>query len=126
MSLPKTAVLIIFLHVGAALPALAEQRMVSLGERRIAVYCDGKLARLPTVILVPAGGRTAKDWDAVQPEGASFTRVRSYDHANFGQSDRAPVRLQSVDEVVSDLHEWLQHSGEKGPFVVVSHSNSGI
>ena len=126
MRLHRTAVLTILLHLATALPALAEQRMVSVGERRIAVYCDGELARFPTVILVPAGGRTAKDWDTVQTEVARFTRVCSYDHANFGQSDRAPVRLQTVDEVVDDLHAWLQASREKGPFVLVSHSNSGI
>jgi pimeloyl-ACP methyl ester carboxylesterase len=100
--------------------------MLSVGERRIAVYCDGELTTFPTVILVPAGGRTAKDWDRIQPDVARFTRVCSYDHANFGRSDRAPVRLQSVDEVVEDLHAWLQASREKGPFVLVSHSNSGI
>ena len=113
MRLHRTAVLTILLHLATALPALAEQRMVSVGERRIAVYCDGEMARFPTVILVPAGGRTAKDWDTVQPEVARFTRVCSYDHANFGQSDRAPVRLQTVDEVVDDLHAWLQASREK-------------
>lgn len=100
--------------------------MVSVGDRRIAVYCDGEATRLPSVILVPAGGRTSKDWETIQPEVARFTRVCSYDHANFGQSDRAPVRLQSVDEVVDDLGAWLRASDEKGPFVLVSHSNSGI
>jgi pimeloyl-ACP methyl ester carboxylesterase len=67
-----------------------------------------------------------KIWETVQPGVASFTRVCSYDHANFGQSDKAPVKLQSVDEVVDDLHAWLQASGEKGPVVLVSHSNSGL
>ena len=110
----------------AALPALAEQKMITIGARRIATYCDGEPSQLPMVILIPAGGRPAKDWDPVQPEVARFTRVCSYDHANTGQSDRAPVPLQSVDEVVDDLHSWLEASHEKGPFVFVSHSNSGI
>jgi pimeloyl-ACP methyl ester carboxylesterase len=52
--------------------------------------------------------------------------VCSYDHANFGASDKAAVPLQSVDEVVNDLHVWLQASSEQGPFVLVSHSNSGF
>jgi pimeloyl-ACP methyl ester carboxylesterase len=100
--------------------------MISVGDRRIAVYCDGKAGDLPTTILVPAGGRTAKDWSTVQPAVSYFTRVCSYDHANFGASEKAPVPLQSVDEVVGDLHAWLQASREQGPFVLVSHSNSGI
>jgi len=106
--------------------AFGEQRMISIGDRRIAVYCDGKTGRTPTVILVPAGGRSAKDWATVQTAVSGFTRVCSYDHANFGASEKAPVPLQSVDEVVNDLHAWLQASGEKAPFVLVSHSNSGI
>jgi pimeloyl-ACP methyl ester carboxylesterase len=106
--------------------AFGEQRMLAIGDRRIAVYCDGKSSRTPTVILVPAGGRTAKDWSSIQTAVSDFTRVCSYDHANFGASDKASVPLQSVDEVVDDLHGWLDASGEKGPFVLVSHSNSGI
>lgn len=114
------------LCLAAAFPVTPDQRLISIGERHISVYCEGEPTRLPTVILVPAGGRTAKDWETVQPEAARFTRVCSYDHANFGRSGQAPARLQSVDEVVNDLHAWLQASGEKAPFVMVSHSNSGI
>ena len=85
--------------------ASAEQRMIRIGDRRLAVYCDGEAARSPTVILIPAGGRTAKDWAPIQPAVSTFTRVCSYDHANFGETDKAPVQLQSVDEVVDDPHE---------------------
>src|SRR5256885_16469631 len=63
--------------------AFGEQRTISIGDRRIAVYCDGETVRTPTVVLVPAGGRTAKDWATVQTAVSGFTRVCSYDHANF-------------------------------------------
>ena len=112
--------------LATAIAAFGEQRMISVGDRRLAVYCDGKPAHSPTVILIPAGGRAAKDWEKVQPAVSSFARVCSYDHANFGASDKAPVKLQSVDEVVNDLHGWLKASGERGPFILVSHSNSGF
>lgn len=119
------------LLVGAGLlatsvAAFGEQRMISIGDRRLSVYCDGEVARLPTVVLIPPGGRTAKDWATIQPAVSNFTRVCSYDHANFGESDKAPVKLQSVDEVVDDLYGWLKASGEKGPFILVSHSISGF
>jgi pimeloyl-ACP methyl ester carboxylesterase len=52
--------------------------------------------------------------------------VCSYDHANCGESDEASVKLQSVDEVVDDLHAWLTGSAEKGPFILVGHSSSGF
>src|SRR5438105_15590572 len=104
--------------LGTSITSLGEQRMISIGDRSISVYCDGKSERFPTVILVPAGGRTAKDWSTVQPKIAAFTRVCSYDHASFGASDKAPVPLQSVDEVVDDLRAWLQAAREQGPFVL--------
>jgi pimeloyl-ACP methyl ester carboxylesterase len=110
----------------ASIAAFSEQRMIGIGDRRLSVSCDGEAARSPTVILIPAGGRTAKDWATIQPAVANFTRVCSYDHANFGANDKAPVKPQSVDEVVDDLHPWLKASGEKGPYILVSHSNSGF
>src|SRR5258708_39422180 len=112
--------------VATSIPALGEQRMVSIRDRRISIYCDGKARPSPTVILIPAGGRTAKDWSTIQPAVSSFTRVCSYDHANFGASDKGPVKLQSFDEVVDDLHGWVKASGEKKPFILVSHSISGF
>jgi pimeloyl-ACP methyl ester carboxylesterase len=106
------------------LSALAEQRMISIGDRRIATYCEGQGS--PAVILIPAGGQTAKDWASVQPQIAAFTRVCSYDHASKGASDKAPVPLQTPDQVVDDLHAWLQAAGEKPPYVLVGHSSSGM
>ncbi len=112
--------------LAASVSAFGEHKMISIGDRLLSVYCDGEAGRSPTVVLIPAGGRTAEDWATIQPPVSSFTRVCSYDHANFGVSDKAPVKLQSVDEVVDDLHGWLKASGEKGPFILVSHSNSGF
>src|SRR5713226_3883521 len=86
--------------LATSIAAFGEQRMIRVGDRRLSVYCDGEAARSPTVVLIPAGGRTAKDWAMVQPPVSNFTRVCSYDHATFGESDKAPVKLQSVDEVV--------------------------
>jgi pimeloyl-ACP methyl ester carboxylesterase len=100
-------------------------RMISVGDRRIAVYCVGEAKPLPTVILIPGGGRSAEDWAKVQPAVASFTRVCSYDPANLGASDKVPGN-RSADDAVADLHAWLKASGEKGPFILVGHSISGI
>ncbi len=123
----RRLLLISLVLVASARVASAQQpRMVSIGDRRLAVYCDGEPARVPTVILIPAGGGTAKDWAQVQPTVSTFARVCSYDHANRGASDKAPVQLQSVDEVVDDLRAWLDASNEKGPFIIVAHSIAGL
>lgn len=121
--------MILLIGIGLLFPTITasgEQNMISIGDRRLAVYCDGEPGHSPTVILIPAGGRTAKDWAKVQPAVSSFARVCSYDHANFGNSDKAPVELQSVDEMVDDLHAWLRASGEKEPFILAAHSIAGI
>jgi hypothetical protein len=60
------------------MPGLAsaqQPRMISIGERRVAVYCEGQATRSPMVILIPAPGRTAKDWEKVLPAVAKFARV---------------------------------------------------
>ena len=67
-----------------------EQRMIAVGERKIAVYCDGKSGGNPTVILVPAGGRTAKDWATIQPR---FPNSHGYAATTTRISARA-IRLQ--------------------------------
>jgi len=84
--------LTLLIGVGLLTPsfaAFAEQSMISIGDRRLSVYCDGQAAGSATVVLIPAGGRTAKDWATIQPAVSSFARVCSYDHANFGASDKA-------------------------------------
>lgn len=102
-----------------------QPRMVSVRDRRIAVYCEGEAGRAPTVILIPGGGRAAEDWAKVQPAVASFARVCSYDPVNIGASDKVSGN-PSADDAVADLHAWLMASGEKGPFILVGHSISGI
>ena len=62
----------------------------------------------------------------MQPAVSTFTRACSFDPANYGESDKAPVKLLSVDELVDDLHGWLKAAGEKGPFILVSHSIAGF
>ncbi|MGH9838726.1 MAG: alpha/beta fold hydrolase [Blastocatellia bacterium] len=112
------------------MPCLAsaqqQPRKISIGDCSIAVYCEGKATRSPTVILIPAPGRTAQDWEKAQPAVAKFARVCSYDHANFGASDKAAAYPQPMEEAVDDLQAWLKASGEKKPFILVGHSGSGI
>ena len=101
--------------------------MISLGDRRLSIDCDGQAGSTKaTVVLIAGGGRTAKDWAKVQPAVSSFARVCGYDRAGLGKSDKAASKLQSVDEIVDDLHNLLKASGEKGPFILVGHSTAGF
>jgi len=111
--------------LAASMAAFGEHRMISLGDRRLSIDCDGE-AGSATVVLMAGGGRAAKEWAKVQPAVSKFTRVCSYDYAGFGESDKAASKIQSVDEVVDDLHALLEASDEKRPFILVGHSVAGI
>lgn len=113
-------------HNETAVAQPRQPKMIRVGERRFAVYCDGVAGHAPTVILIPGGGRFAQDWAKVQPAVAGFARACSYDPANFGASDKATSAPQPIEEAVDDLHAWLKASGERGPFILVGHSISGI
>ena len=106
--------------------AFGQQRLVSIGDRRLSIDCAGPSApQRATVVLIAGGGGTAKDWARVQPEIAVFAHVCSYDRAGFGDSDKTAQR-QSADEIVEDLHALLGASGEKKPYILAGHSMGGI
>jgi pimeloyl-ACP methyl ester carboxylesterase len=107
------------------LPASAQQQLVSIGDRRISIDCQGTVGARATVILMAGGGRTAKDWEQVQPTLAREARVCSYDRAGLGTSDKTD-RLQSAVAIVEDLRALLTAAGERGPFILVAHSIAGI
>jgi len=111
-----------------SLPACREHnRMISVGHRRLSIDCDGNVGSAKaTVVLIAGGQRTAKDWSKVQPAVSSFVRVCSYDRAGLGKSEKAGSEVQSVDEIIDDLHTLLKAAGEKAPFILVGHSVGGL
>ena len=106
--------------------AFGQQRLISIGERRLSINCAGQpAAQRATVILISGGGGTSKDWARVQPDIARFVRVCSYDPADLGDSDKTTQR-QSAEEMVEDLHALLNASGEKKPYILVGLSMGGL
>jgi pimeloyl-ACP methyl ester carboxylesterase len=121
---PLTRLLLFALLISAP-AALAEHRLVSVGDRRLSIDCEGDRSRKGTVVLLAGLGRTAQDWAKVQPAVSGFVRVCSYDRAGSGDSDKVD-HPQSIDEIVADLHKLLRAAGEKGPYLLVGHSIAGI
>ena len=105
--------------------AAAEHRLVSIGDRRLSIDCDGDRSQRETVVLIAGQGRTSQDWARVQPAVSGFARVCSYDRAGSGESDKVD-QPQSIDEIVDDLHRLLNAAGEKAPYILVGHSIAGI
>ena len=52
--------------LATSITAFGDHRLISLGDRRLSIDCDGEVSSA-TVVLIAGGGRTAKDWVKVQP-----------------------------------------------------------
>jgi len=98
-------------------------RRIDIGGRKLHLYCTGK--GTPTVVLLAGAGAFSIDWALVQPRVAEKDRVCSYDQAGLGWSDPGPAD-ETVKQTISDLHALLRAAGEKGPYLLVGASVSGI
>jgi pimeloyl-ACP methyl ester carboxylesterase len=98
-------------------------KLVMVDGHQMHINCTG--AGSPTVVMDAGLGGWSLDWSAVQPHIAQFTRVCSYDRAGLGWS-KAGANPGDAQQAVADLHTLLVNSGERGPFVVVGHSNGGL
>jgi len=111
----KLTQFLLFTLLTTAAAARAEHQLVSIGDRRLSIDCDGGRSHSATVVLIAGLGRTAQDWAKVQPAVSRFARVCSYDRAGLGESDKVD-QPQSIAETVADLQ----------PYILVGHSIAGI
>lgn len=98
-------------------------RMVDVGGRRLHLLCVG--AGSPTVVFESGLGEGSYAWALVQPAVGRQYRACSYDRSGIAFSDPDPAP-RSVAGLVSDLHELLGRSGERGPYLLVGHSLGGL
>jgi len=97
-------------------------RLVDVGGYRLKINCMGTGS--PTVILESGLGDILTEWQGVQTEIATFTRVCSYDRAGYGSSNASPLPRTS-SQISRELHTLLQNAGEHAPFLLVGHSFGG-
>ena len=91
---------------------------VDLGAESLYLTCKGEGA--PIVILESGSlGMTTADWNGVQDQVATFTRVCSYDRANVGKSGPAPGP-RTVQQMADDLNALLTSARVPGPYVLAS------
>jgi len=98
-------------------------QLIDISGRKLHVNCVGTGS--PTVVMEAGGGGTSLDWSLVQPDIATTTRVCTYDRAGAGWSDPGPMP-RSPQHVVDDLIALLDASEPGGPYVLVTHSDSGL
>ena len=92
--------------------------------RRLHMVATGLSSGGPTIVLEAGGSLTSSAWAWIQPQLSRYTRVVSYDRANYGWSD--PVTRQpSASTVNTDLHKALMAADIPGPYLLVGHSIGG-
>jgi pimeloyl-ACP methyl ester carboxylesterase len=102
----------------------APGEMVEVGGYGLHLYCTGRGAGSPTIVMDSALGGTVLDWQLVQPELAESTRVCSYDRAGMGWSE-AGAQPRTSRLIARELHTLLGNAGVEGPYVLVGHSFGG-
>src|ERR1700723_2725025 len=93
---------------------------VDIGGRTLNILCSG--AGAPPVIFESGG--PGLEWEAFQPEAATFTQACWYDRAGEGWSDPGPFPRTS-NAIAKDLHELLKRAGVP-PYVFAEASFGGL
>ena len=101
----------------------ASARLVDVGGYRLHIACSGLGS--PTVVLESGLANRSADWDIVQPQVASLTRVCSYDRAGIGWSDNGPEPREPL-RIASELRTLLARADVPGPYVLAGHSFGGL
>jgi pimeloyl-ACP methyl ester carboxylesterase len=89
------------------------------------VDCRGQASDRPTVILESGAFGSAADWDLVLDDLARGGRACAYDRAGIG---RSPPRTggPGVTAIAQELKGLLDQLGERGPVILVGHSNGAL
>lgn len=103
----------------------APGNIVDIKGNNLHIYSTGvKTDSLPTIVLEAGGGMCSADWQLVQNNVSSITRVCSWDRPGYGWSEMTDYPRTSL-VAVKELHELLIKNGEKSPYLLVGHSYGG-
>lgn len=122
--------LIVVAALTAPLVALTAQTaqpgaLVSVGEHRLFIACDGARSGRPTVVFEAGGGGTSEEWAAVRTRLGQDVRACAYDRAGLGRSEAGP-QPRTLRQEAFELHALLRAAGEAPPYVLVGHSIGGL
>jgi pimeloyl-ACP methyl ester carboxylesterase len=96
---------------------------VTVGPHQISFTVQGSGG--PPVVIEPAFGGTAEQWQDIAAALATQTTVMTYDRAAYGASSRARDR-RTPSQIARDLHGVLDAAGIARPLVLVGHSYGGV
>lgn len=96
---------------------------VQVGRHRLAATVFGQGA--PAVVVEPAFGGCAEDWEKIAETLAGETTIVTYDRAPYGASSAARDK-RTPHDIAADLDGLLGKLRVTGPLVLVGHSAGGI
>src|SRR5512146_272351 len=96
---------------------------IRVGRHRLAATVCGRGA--PTVVIEPAFGGCAADWEPIAERLAGETTVVLYDRAPYGASSVARD-ARTPRDIAADLDGLLGQLGVTGPLVLAGHSAGGV
>ncbi len=120
-----TAALIAILTLLAGCARAQGQPLPQAKAAELHVDCRGESSASPTVILESGAFGSAADWDLVLDDLARSGRACAYDRAGIG---RSPPRTggSGVAAIAQELRGLLDRLGERGPVILVGHSNGAL
>ncbi len=130
---------IIILTFVLLLAALSINQNVALTRTRKLFPARGKLIKVeghfmhidcqgdgsPTVVIDAGNSSFSVEWALIQQKLSQVTRVCTFDRPGYGWSEPGPLPRDGA-QIVSELRQLLQASGEKGPYLLVGHSLGGV
>lgn len=114
--------IVILLLISIACSKKPEDRFIDIRGRRQHLIDMGE--GIPVVVFVNGFGDRARTWMHVQPKVAKLTRTISYDRPGLGESEALSAN-RSLDTLVFELNQILQHENAEAPYVLVGHSMGG-
>jgi pimeloyl-ACP methyl ester carboxylesterase len=98
-------------------------RLVDVGGYRLHIVCAGESR--PPIVICPALGATAAEWQDVQSRVSRETTVCAYDRAGLGYSDLEAGRRTTV-RMAEELHALLHGADVLPPYVLAGRSIGGF
>lgn len=102
-------------------------KIVSVKGHNLHVYSEGKKSDKPTIVVMSGSGVAAPvyDYKVLYSKLSDEYRVAVIEKAGYGYSEVAGIS-RDIKLMLEENREALKDAGEKGPYVLLPHSMSGL
>jgi len=103
----------------------APGKLVAINGVYLHINSSGELSGKPTLVIESGAGTPSTTYHWLDKKLKSTIRVVRYDRAGLGYSDESNTP-RDPKTVAQELHELLEKSGERPPYIMVGHSLGGL